>query len=302
MKKAVCEAVFLVMLHCCFLHAQSPDPLSFFPHHLGDVWQRAVVPVSWQNIITKDSLGLDGRYYIDMSSDGKLQLDTTTLELYGWWPYGGVYNVLLLRLDAQEGDRWVVGRGPNSVTVATVAAEFNAFVIDTVVQLKQIDWADSASGLLLLTQYYASGFGLVGEDIDAFPDWRLLGARINGVQHGHVVSVSEQRTGVPNGPFVLHQNYPNPFNPSTTFKFGLPEPAIVSLVVYDLLGRQIAEVVSGRFEAGYHSLTWNARLPSSNSGGQASDVASGVYFARFTATSLEGGVRFATVGKLILMK
>jgi len=105
-------------------------------------------------------------------------------------------------------------------------------------------------------------------------------------------------------PRELHvcQNYPNPFNPNTTFRFDLPEPATVSLVVYDLLGRQIAEVVSGRFEAGYHSRTWNARLRSSNTGGEASDVASGVYLARFTATGETGEIKYSRTTKLILMK
>lgn len=92
--------------------------------------------------------------------------------------------------------------------------------------------------------------------------------------------------------YTLAQNYPNPFNPSTTFAFGLPEPATVSLVVYDILGRQIADVVSGRFEAGYHARAWNAT-------GVAS---SGVYFARFTATDVSGVVKHAAVSKLLLTK
>jgi len=60
------------------------------------------------------------------------------------------------------------------------------------------------------------------------------------------------------GAFALNPSYPNPFNPSTTLSFDLPEPSIVSLVVYDVLGRKIADLAEGSYAAGYHSATWNA--------------------------------------------
>jgi hypothetical protein len=94
--------------------------------------------------------------------------------------------------------------------------------------------------------------------------------------------------------FTLHQNYPNPFNPSTTLNFDLPEPSHVSLVVYDVLGRKVVELANRSFDAGYQSATWNA-----------SSVASGVYFARFTAIpqgGTSGTVRISKVSKLILAK
>jgi hypothetical protein len=91
--------------------------------------------------------------------------------------------------------------------------------------------------------------------------------------------------------FALHQNYPNPFNPTTEIRFDLPDAGNVSLVVFDVLGRKIAEPVSGYREAGYHSAIWNA-----------SGQASGVYLARFTATDVSGKVRLAKTNKLILMK
>jgi hypothetical protein len=91
--------------------------------------------------------------------------------------------------------------------------------------------------------------------------------------------------------FFLSQNYPNPFNPSTIINFDLPEPSNVSLVVYDVLGRKVAELANGNYQAGYHSAIWNA-----------SDVASGVYFARFTAADASGNIKFSKVGKLLLTK
>ncbi len=91
--------------------------------------------------------------------------------------------------------------------------------------------------------------------------------------------------------FALHLNYPNPFNPSTTINYDLPEASNVSLVVYDVLGRKVIDLVSGSKEAGYHSAIWNA-----------SSIASGVYFARFTATDANGQVKLSKVNKLLLAK
>jgi len=61
MKRPVHTAIFLLMLQCCFLHAQTPDPLSFFPHHQGDVFEYQIYQSSdwFQNVIIEDSLGED---------------------------------------------------------------------------------------------------------------------------------------------------------------------------------------------------------------------------------------------------
>ncbi len=91
--------------------------------------------------------------------------------------------------------------------------------------------------------------------------------------------------------FMLHQNYPNPFNPTTEIRFDLPDAGNVSLVVYDVLGREVVELASGYREAGYHSATWNAA-------GQSS----GVYFARFNVTNAEGKIAYSKINKLVLMK
>ncbi len=91
--------------------------------------------------------------------------------------------------------------------------------------------------------------------------------------------------------FAVHPNYPNPFNPATTIRYDLPEASHVSLVVYDVLGRKVAELVDGMQDAGFKSVEWNA-----------ASVASGVYLARFTAMDANGSVKLAKVMKLVLAK
>lgn len=68
---------------------------------------------------------------------------------------------------------------------------------------------------------------------------------------------------------ALAQNFPNPFNPVTTLSFTLAARALVSLTIYDILGRTVQTLAEGTMDAGVHSLQWNAaRFPS------------GVYFYR----------------------
>ncbi|MBZ0177953.1 MAG: T9SS type A sorting domain-containing protein [Melioribacteraceae bacterium] len=63
--------------------------------------------------------------------------------------------------------------------------------------------------------------------------------------------------------FVLEQNYPNPFNPSTTISYQLPERGKVSLIVYDILGKEIVSLVNEYKTAGNYDVKFNtSTLPS----------------------------------------
>jgi surface protein len=71
-----------------------------------------------------------------------------------------------------------------------------------------------------------------------------------------VLSSSEQVT-VPTV-FALEQNYPNPFNPSTQIRFAIPEQSMVTISVYDMMGRKVRTLIQGNISAGYHTTVWNA--------------------------------------------
>jgi hypothetical protein len=90
--------------------------------------------------------------------------------------------------------------------------------------------------------------------------------------------------------FALGQNYPNPFNPTTHFMVEMPKDAFVDVVVYDILGRRVATLLSGEQTAGYHLVEWDGQ----NSKSQA--VASGMYLIRMTSE------RFTAIRKVLLMK
>lgn len=78
--------------------------------------------------------------------------------------------------------------------------------------------------------------------------------------------INTEETGIPAG-FELSQNYPNPFNPSTSIKFSVPKDGIVSLKIYDVIGKLIETYVDGFMNAG----DYNAQIDGSN-------FSSGIYF------------------------
>ena len=90
--------------------------------------------------------------------------------------------------------------------------------------------------------------------------------------------------------FALHQNYPNPFNPTTQIRYDLPEDALVNFTIYDMMGRVVKKLVSGKQNAGYKSIQWNAK----NNQGQ--PVAAGLYLYTIQAGE------FIQTKKMILLK
>ncbi len=93
--------------------------------------------------------------------------------------------------------------------------------------------------------------------------------------------------------FELAQNYPNPFNPSTTIQFILPEDAIVTLKVYNVLGQEVATLADRElFTEGLNDVEF-----------EAGNLSSGIYFYQITANGVdENSVKFSQIKKMVLMK
>jgi hypothetical protein len=92
--------------------------------------------------------------------------------------------------------------------------------------------------------------------------------------------------------FALHANYPNPFNPVTQIAYDLPLESRVMLTVFNTLGQTVAVLASGVEQPGYRTATFSA-----------SELPSGIYFYRLTATSTaNGSVSFMQVKKMLLLR
>jgi hypothetical protein len=90
--------------------------------------------------------------------------------------------------------------------------------------------------------------------------------------------------------FALHQNYPNPFNPVTTLRYDLPENSLVSITIYDIMGREVKSLINQTQDAGFKSVIWNA----TNDYGK--PVSAGVYLYQIQADE------FVQTKKMVLLK
>jgi hypothetical protein len=98
----------------------------------------------------------------------------------------------------------------------------------------------------------------------------------------------EVTVGVP-AKFELSQNYPNPFNPSTKINYDLPFDSKVQIKIYDMTGKEVAQIVNETKTAGYYTVQFNA-----------SALSSGVYF--YTISANGGSQSFLKTMKMVLVK
>lgn len=147
--------------------------------------------------------------------------------------------------------------------------------------------------IILLTAFYPLAFALYSDDLSAqyqISGWAFgggggeaqgnghsmrttIGQPVTGLTYGEelmlqsgfwylagssLVTSVEERAGEIPETYTLKQNYPNPFNPSTTIRFALPEAGDVQLVVYDMLGREVATLVDDHKQAGSYDVRFDA--------------------------------------------
>ncbi len=93
--------------------------------------------------------------------------------------------------------------------------------------------------------------------------------------------------------YELKQNYPNPFNPQTSIKYSIAKAGKVKLVVYDVLGKEVAELVNETKKAGAYNIVFDG-----------SKYASGLYFYRLQSgdSSTGSGQRFIQTRKMLIVK
>jgi len=96
--------------------------------------------------------------------------------------------------------------------------------------------------------------------------------------------------------YELYQNYPNPFNPTTQIRFGLPVQSLVTVRIYNVLGQEVARLISDVKAAGYYTMRWNG---TNQSGAQ---ISSGVYFYSLDAQAVDGGNTFRSIKKMLMLK
>jgi hypothetical protein len=192
-----------------------------------------------------------------------------------------------VRTTTDEGATWTGGRIPNvsstvralatSGSVLFAAASEGVFASTN----NGSTWTNASTGLPTIIP-----LAMVATSSALFIGGRGSSDRGIGVWQRPLIQLStrESRPERPTA-FMLEQNYPNPFNPTTVIEYELPTSSQVSLKIFDVLGREVATLVSARQEAGRYAASFNA-----------SGLTSGMYFYQLQAGT------FVQTKKMLLIK
>jgi len=137
---------------------------------------------------------------------------------------------------------------------------------------------------------YAASRGLGGVMIWALGQDYISGqAELLEVLRPYALSTDEDNESLISDSYQVISNYPNPFNPGTTIKYTLSEQSDVTLIIYDVIGKEIQNLVSRSQSQGNYQVSWNG----TNYAGQT--VEAGMYFAM-----LQGGEHLSVLKMVYL--
>lgn len=166
-------------------------------------------------------------------------LPALPLEVHAWWP----------AVSFNSKDTPFIVRHKNGTDTVRVDQSMNA---GKWVPLGTFTFAGDGSDAVTVSNNASTGFAVCADAV-RFVSYDPALLPVRPTENAH-----------PSG-YSLRQNFPNPFNPSTTIPFSLPAGRrhMVTLQVYDMLGRPVATLWNGTLEGGEHSVVWNAGTLSS---------------------------------------
>jgi len=193
---------------------------------------------------------------------------TSTDKIYAGTLGGGVYY------SANDGETWSTlndGLPVQFVYSITIDASDNVY-LNT--------WAGGVYGLSSSNNQWFST-GMAGQGVTSVAASMSSATVYLGTEKGVIYKSVKSLTNADNEnntlpvEFSLEQNYPNPFNPSTTIEFSIPSAGNYSIRVYNTLGQMVETLADNNFEAGVHTVQFNA-----------GKLASGVYIYRLTGENV----------------
>ena len=289
--------VILMLIFGFSLPAESQilSDSSYYPLQIGNQW-------TLQNSVTQtlqietvvDTQRIEGNLYFRFdhfrdNSQAFLRMDenqvfryTDTSEVL-WYDFSADIGASWMVPIPYGGGEWTVYLLSKTDTIQAPAGVFTNCYHFYFSGIPDYEWEE----------WFAPGIGIVERRLHGFAyfEWHLSDIIIT--------STNKPKSNQINS-FVLDQNYPNPFNPTTSIEFSIPKSEFVTLKVYNILGEEIATLVSEKLFAGKYKYDWDA-----------SNLASGVYFYKLEAgnpstsspkKSGQAGQGFVQTKKMLLIR
>jgi len=234
--------------------------------------------LNWsEHIVDSELDGAKCVYVEDVDGDGDMDVFGAGAEDIVWWEnidgtglnwaehtlvseLDGLWSVHVEDVDS-DGDMDLLG-----------AADMN----DVIIWWENLDGSGLNWSEHMLDGEFEAACSVYAEDVDGDGDMDVLGAAYNDFEiswweNPFGVGVDEYVAFSLPDEYALISVYPNPFNSATTISVSLPSAADLNVVVFDVVGRQVATLAGGIINAGTHTFTFDA-----------SGLASGMYFIRVT--------------------
>ena len=271
MKSITIKSIISLLLFVPLIRAQEVAPLQF-----GNVWVYDLNPSLNRVSITDTNTVIDSiRYFtvqLEHSSPYWISVHYVRLKTDGYYAVrldtsypSPDHEKLYWKKNAIVGDNWE-NYAPDFPLFYTVLDTYagNVFGMPVIIKHLQID-----GSLVLFNEYWTEEFGKMSRSDYGGLLESLQGCVIDGIVYGDtsftIVSVENEFQSPAS--FVLNQNYPNPFNPNTSIQYVINSRQFVTLNVYDLLGKEVATLVSEEKPAGIYEVKFDG-----------SHLTSGTYF------------------------
>jgi hypothetical protein len=276
----------IVLIFATVTNAQDStylDPYQFFPVNIGNRWEYTDAGLHQYLTIPRDSIdSKDSSKIIFYDAWTNHHPNKGRIPLYRIDKNYNVFNSpfrdnrYFYKLDAKLGESWIVMAEEHKAAKVIDISEYYIFGKRTLVKtigyyhLGYEDTVITENSNLQYWERLAYGFGLISEEDGATHPYLLVGCIIDGITYG-TVDVKEEPQTIPTE-FALYQNYPNPFNPTTTISFSVPNYSQVVIKVFDVLGREVKEIVNDYREKGNYTIRFDG-----------SNLSSGIYYFKLTA-------------------